>query len=100
MPTYASIFPGSAIPRVDKNVDRGLSMTKLTQAALKGLIKRPGRHGDGQGLFFRVLPGEKGYFVYRFRIGGREREMSLGTWPEMTLAEARDRHATERAKVR
>jgi hypothetical protein len=34
-------------------------MTKLTQAALKSLIKKPGRHSDGQGLFFRVLPGDK-----------------------------------------
>jgi len=75
-------------------------MTKLTQAGVKSLIKKPGRHGDGQGLFFRVLPGEKGYWVYRFRIAGREREMSLGTWPQMSLAEARDRHAAERAKVR
>jgi integrase len=90
--------------RVDKIVTltQGKSnpMPKLTQAALKRLIKIPGRHSDGAGLFFRVLPGEKAYFVYRFRIDGREREMSLGPYPETMLGEARDKHAVERVKVR
>jgi hypothetical protein len=53
-------------------------MKSLTQVAVKNLIKKPGRHGDGNGLFFRVLPGERAYWVYRFRIGGKEREMTLG----------------------
>jgi integrase len=75
-------------------------MGKLTQAALKSLIKKPGRYGDGGGFFFRVLPNQKGYFVFRYRVAGKEREMSLGTYPEMTLALARNRHAAERAKVR
>ena len=99
MPTYASIFPGSAIPRMDKIGTKTTTMTKLTQAALKVRIKKPGRHGDGGGLFFRVLPGEKAYWVYRYRIGGQEREMSLGTYPEISLAEARALHSVEYAKV-
>jgi hypothetical protein len=99
MPTYASIFLGSAILCVDK-IGAKTKMTKLTRASLKSLIKKPGRHGDGGGLFFRVLPGEKGYFVYRFRVGGKEREMSLGGWSEITLAEARAKHAVLRAKVK
>ena len=32
-------------------------MAKLTNAALEKLIERPGRHGDGQGLFFRTPVG-------------------------------------------
>ena len=75
-------------------------MTKLTQAALKTKIKLPGRHGDSGGLYFRVLKGEKGYFVYRYRLRGQEHEMSLGTYPEMTLSQARERHADERRKVK
>jgi hypothetical protein len=54
-------------------------MAKLTEAALKAKIKIPGRHGDSGGLYFRVLPGQKGYYVYRYRLRGQEREMSLGT---------------------
>jgi integrase len=74
-------------------------MPKLTPPSLRTLIKKTGRHSDGQGLFFRVLGDAKAYWVYRFRIHGREREMSLGPYPELVLAEARRKHAQARAQV-
>ena len=40
------------------------------------------------------------YFVYRYRIGGREREASLGLFPELTLAEAREKHIDLRKAVK
>ena len=45
-----------------------------------------GRGGCRFLLFFRVLGDHKAYFVYRFRIDRREREMSLGPYPELGLA--------------
>ena len=75
-------------------------MAKLTNAALKGLIKRTGRHADGHGLYFRVIGEGKAYWAFRYTLDGKEREMSLGPWPEVSLAEARDRHAAERTKIR
>ena len=39
-------------------------MAKLTNAGLEKLIERPGRHGDGQGLFFRTLGQGRAYWVY------------------------------------
>jgi integrase len=75
-------------------------MGKLTEGALKRLIKKPGRHLDGQGLFYRVLGEGKSYFVYRYRVAGKEREMSLGPHPETTLDQARAKHAEMRAKVK
>ena len=74
-------------------------MPKLTQAALRRLIKKTGRHSDGGGLYFRVIGEEKAYFVYRYRVGGKERETSLGPFPELTLAEAREKHADLRKSV-
>ena len=74
-------------------------MTKLTPQGLKTLIKKPGRHGDGQGLFFRTLGENRAYFVFRFRINRIEHEMSLGPYPELGLAEARRKHAELRAQV-
>ena len=62
-------------------------------------IKKTGRHGDGGGLYFRVIGGVKAYFVYRYRVDGRERETSLGPFPELTLAEAREKHAALRKRV-
>ena len=76
-----------------------MDMTKLTPPSLRTLIKKTGRHADGQGLFFRTLGQNKAYFVYRFHLNGREREMSLGPWPELGLGEARRKHAEMRAQV-
>jgi integrase len=71
-----------------------------THTALSGWVTKPGRYRLGPGLFFRVLPGSKAYFVFRYYFGGKEREMSLGAFPEVTLADALDRHAEERRRVK
>ena len=75
-------------------------MGKLTQAALRSLIKKAGRHSDGGGLYFRVLNDAKAYFVYRYTVSGKERETSLGPFPELGLAEAREKHAELRKMVK
>jgi hypothetical protein len=74
-------------------------MPKLTQAGLRRLIKKSGRHSDGGGLYFRVIGEGKSYWIYRYRVGGKEREASLGPFPELTLAEAREKHAAMRKSV-
>ena len=74
-------------------------MAKLRQDDLRALLKTPGRHGDGQGLFFRTLGDNKAYWVFRYRIGGKEREKSIGPYPEVSLGEARIKHAALRAQV-
>jgi integrase len=72
----------------------------LTQLSLKSLLKRPGRHNDGGGLYFRVIGKGKAYFVFRYRLAGRERETSLGPYPELGLEEARQKHAALRKQVK
>ena len=74
-------------------------MGKLTNAGLKGLIEKPGRHSDGDGLFFRTLGRGRAYWVYRYRSDGREREYSIGPYPEVSLIEARSKHAELRKRV-
>jgi integrase len=91
---------GQGIIRHGKKQGKEPAMPKLTQIALRSLVKKPGRHSDGQGLFFRVLDANKAYFVFRYRVNGRERETSLGAFPELGLAEARERHADMRKRVR
>ncbi len=75
-------------------------MQNLTQTSLRSLIKKTGRHSDGGGLYFRVIGGGKSYWTYRYRVGGKERETSIGPYPEITLDEARNRHAALRKQVR
>jgi integrase len=73
----------------------------LTYVQLKARLRRPGRYlVDSGGLYFRVLPGEKGYWAYRYQLRGRVREMSLGPFPKFSLAEARAKHAEVRQRVR
>jgi integrase len=58
----------------------------LFSTALK---KAPdGKLQDGRGLIL-VKQGETGRWVYRYSLFGRRREMGLGSWPQITLAEAR-----------
>jgi hypothetical protein len=75
-------------------------MAKLTNAALKRLIKKPGRHGDGRGLYFRVLSGQSllGLSLPPRQQGARDVARTLPR--SDSLDEARDRHGAERTKVR
>jgi len=91
--------PGSA--DTSSVMEGKFTMTgKLTARSAESLAKRKGRWLDGGGLFLRTLePGEKTYWVYRYRLDNRDREASVGSYPAMTLAQARIRHADLRAQV-
>jgi integrase len=75
-----------------------MAIEKLSSHKLKSLLskKRWGRHGDGGGLYLDIHPvGKKGTagasWIYRFMMDGRRsREMGLGPFPDISLAEARD----------
>jgi hypothetical protein len=74
-------------------------MSKLTLRAFPSASKRVGRHADGQGLFLRVLDPERRIWTYRFRLAGKETELSLGAYPKISLDEARRLRAVARAEV-
>jgi hypothetical protein len=66
---------------------------KLTARGAESCAKRKGRFLDGDGLFLRVLdPGKRAYWVYRYRLNGRDRETSVGSYPAVSLADARVKH--------
>jgi integrase len=71
---------------------------KLTALAVTRATK-PGKYGDGGGLYLDIDPnGAKGW-SYRFRLDGRDREMGLGPLHAISLADARLR-AQECRKLR
>src|ERR1700730_17602748 len=75
-------------------------MGKLNPKGLKALLtKSPGRHADGDGLYFKTMGLGRAYWTYRYTVGGKGRETSLGPFPEVTLEEARIKHAELRAAV-
>ncbi|MDO5632203.1 MAG: integrase arm-type DNA-binding domain-containing protein [Paracoccus sp. (in: a-proteobacteria)] len=57
-----------------------------------------GRHADGGGLYLNVSEAGGRSWVYRYPLGARRREMGLGAFPDVSLAEAR-RQRDEWARV-
>jgi integrase len=64
---------------------------KLTAKRVLKLLKKPGRHGDGLGLYLQVHTPGRGAWILRYERDGRERAMGLGSVSDFTLAEARER---------
>lgn len=54
-------------------------------------IRRPGLFGDGGGLYLRVTSTGGKFWVYRYMLAGRRRDMGLGAVELFPLAEARRR---------
>jgi integrase len=75
-----------------------LDMGKLT--ARKVETAKPGKYGDGGGLQLAVAPTGAKKWVLRFLWQGRAREMGLGSYPEVGLAEARERAMAGRRLAR
>ncbi|RQS74631.1 site-specific integrase [Burkholderia sp. Bp8977] len=53
--------------------------------------KNPGYLGDGGGLYLQVSPSLTKSWIFRFKLHGRSREMGLGPYPVLSLADARKR---------
>ena len=70
----------------------------LTVKRVERLIK-PGRHGDGGGLYLQI--GKKGgrAWLLRYERGGRERWLGLGSASDFDLPEARERARKARQQL-
>ena len=66
-----------------------LKMHALTPAFVKR-VKTPGDHTDGYGLTLRVDARGNKRWIQRLTIRGKQRNLGLGTWPEVSLADARE----------
>ena len=73
-------------------------MPKLTAAKAKALAT-PGMHGDGEGLYLSVSRGGSRSWVQRISVDGRRREIGLGPFPAIGLAQARILAAANRIAV-
>lgn len=55
-----------------------------------------GRHADGRGLYLQVTPAGGRYWRMKYRHGGKENLLALGTVSDVTLAQARKACTTAR----
>jgi hypothetical protein len=73
----------------------------LNNLRLASLAKSavPGKYTDSQGLYLRITPAGGLYWQWRIRTP-RETLVSYGTYPDVSLAEARERHLRAREQRR
>jgi integrase len=76
-----------------------MPLTVLQIAALQPLDKSY-RKADEKGLYLEVFPNGSKLWRFKYRIGGKEKRLALGAYPETTLIEARERRDTHRKQVK
>ena len=67
----------------------GRTVEKLKALTVERISKKPGLYGDGAGLCLRVTSKTARSWVLRYMLNGTAREMGLGSYPDISLAEAR-----------
>jgi integrase len=72
-------------------------MHKLTK--LQVTNAKPGRHGDGGGLWLQVGPTGGRSWLLRYQREGRAHWMGLGSADDLSLADARERARLERVRL-
>ena len=63
----------------------------LTDTQLKALKPRASRYlvSDGRGLSLDILPSSDTTWIYRYRRNGKQLEVTLGRYPDLSLKAAR-----------
>lgn len=73
---------------------------RLTAAAIKASEGKSGKLADGGGLYLLTKDSGARLWRMKYRFAGKERLLSFGAYPEVTLAEARKRRDEARAILR
>ena len=62
-------------------------------------VDRPVKLFDGDGLFLLAMPSGARWWRFKYRLSGREKLISLGTYPDISLKLARDRRDEARRLI-
>ena len=75
-------------------------MQKLTATAVKQAKPKakPYKLADGGGLYLQVKAAGK-YWRYKYRFASKEKLLALGTFPDISLADARKLHQAARENL-
>ena len=65
-------------------------MKKMTSIMISNL-KKPGIYSDYNGLRLRVTKNSTKNWIFRYRWFGKTKDMGLGSYPEVSLAQARQK---------
>ncbi|MEP3054795.1 Arm DNA-binding domain-containing protein [Ascidiaceihabitans sp.] len=75
-------------------------MKRFALSALKVRKLNQGKFADGEGLWLVKHNKRAGRWMLRIVVYGKRREMGLGRWPDVSIAEAREQAAQARKVVR
>ena len=75
---------------------------KITAQQIKSMLKtnKPGYYAVGNGLYFRISKERTGFWVLRYSMHSKRREISFGRYPEMSLADANEETTRLKSNVR
>ena len=73
--------------------------TKLTATGVRALVKKPGKYGDGDGLWLHVSKPGRAHWHLHYGPRTGQRVMSLGSVDQVSLAEARELAGTARKLI-
>ena len=64
----------------------------LTAAEIKSFkpAAKAYKRADGRGLYIEIAPSGSKLWRWKYRVGGKEKRLALGAWPETSLAKARE----------
>jgi len=73
----------------------------LTDTAIRNAkpADKPVRLFDGSGLYLEVAPAGGKWWRFKYRFGSKEKRISLGVYPDVSLADARKRREQARQKL-
>jgi len=76
----------------------GTAINKLTDVAARNAKPREKTYTlpDGAGMYLEVRSNGARYWRLKYRIGGKEKLLALGVYPEVTLTKARELRAAAR----
>ena len=74
----------------------------LTATAIRNAKahRKPYKLADGEGMYLLVNPEGARYWRLKYRVAGKEKLLSLGVFPGVSLAEARDRRDEAKRQLR
>ncbi|MGQ7262897.1 tyrosine-type recombinase/integrase [Vreelandella sp. V005] len=77
-------------------------MGSFTAKKVQSLIResKPGRYGDGNGLYLMIPKAGAAYWMCRYTFAGKRRGMTLGKYPQLSLAEAREQVVETQKAIR
>ena len=74
---------------------------KLTNTQCKNAkpTEKPYKLSDGKGLHLLIMPNGSKYWRLKYRFLGKEKQLSIGVYPEIRLKEAREKTDIARKKI-